>query len=724
MRLTLSLLCALTLLVAAPAAATWSIAAADTETQEVAVASATCVTGIDLRAELPVVRVGVGAGAAQSQLDSSGTRRDIMWDGLIAGQSSDTIMQQLASLSGNSIHQNGLADTGGDAATFSGSGTFAHSSGVTGQVGTLHYAIQGNILTGRAVIDLAEAALRNTAGDLPERVMAAMEAARAAGGDGRCSCSPSAPTSCGAPPPSFTKSSDVGFLIVSRFGDTDDSNCTANGCADGSYFLNLNVPFEGRTDPDPVLQLQTQFDSFRQGLIGRPDAIQSTVGIAPQGDDFVLTVTPEDWQGTALAAGTLTVQVAHAPGSAQATTIGSVTELGDGRFEVPLTTVGSGLDRFLVTLDDSIRDVVIPPNRTTLQVDGGGPPPSGDGLSEDFEGDVSAWTTSGLWHLVTNSSCSPGFASPVRSFYFGQDSSCTYATGATVSGNLISPTVTGVGTGSTLTFAYRRQVESFSGNFDRTAVDVSSDGGANWTQVFFLNSANASQNAWISSPAIDVSGFGPDLRVRFRFESGDNQFNGFLGWMIDDVVVTAGSTGGGGTDLVDADFDSGLDGFSYRDDAFGTAAPAYAAGDRPATGGFTGGAIRVSVGGIDNADILGMSGGFDRTFTVPQAGAVSVTLRYNLTQASDYESDETSDALLAIDGTTVGVGGNPYLARVTGNGNGGGAISTGWVQVTVPLGTLSGGSHTLTLGGSNNKKTFNNESSTILFDDVVVSTDD
>ena len=182
MRLSYALALLTCLVLASPVRGTWSIAAADTETQEVAVASATCVTGIDLRAELPTVRVGVGAGAAQSQLDSNGTRRDIMWDGLIAGRSSSAIMQQLAGLSGSRIHQNGLADTGGDAATFSGNGTFAHSSGVTGQVGTLHYAIQGNILTGRPVIDMAEAALRDPAnGDLPGRVMAAMEAARAMG---------------------------------------------------------------------------------------------------------------------------------------------------------------------------------------------------------------------------------------------------------------------------------------------------------------------------------------------------------------------------------------------------------------------------------------------------------------------------------------------------------------------------------------------------------------
>ncbi|MBL8296968.1 MAG: hypothetical protein JNN30_01360, partial [Rhodanobacteraceae bacterium] len=59
------------LLLALPfcANATWSIVVRDADTQEVAVASATCVSreqepGIDLIPELPVIRVGVGAASA------------------------------------------------------------------------------------------------------------------------------------------------------------------------------------------------------------------------------------------------------------------------------------------------------------------------------------------------------------------------------------------------------------------------------------------------------------------------------------------------------------------------------------------------------------------------------------------------------------------------------------------------------------------------------------
>ncbi|MEE8522818.1 MAG: M43 family zinc metalloprotease, partial [Thermoanaerobaculia bacterium] len=69
----------------------------------------------------------------------------------------------------------------------------------------------------------------------------------------------------------------------------------------------------------------------------------------------------------------------------------------------------------------------------------------GGGLDEDFEGGAGAWTTSGLWHLVNDSSCaSPGYSSPVRSMYYGRDASCDYDTGNTTDGNLISPQVSGL----------------------------------------------------------------------------------------------------------------------------------------------------------------------------------------------------------------------------------------------------------------------------------------
>lgn len=372
---------ALGLGLAAPADATWSIVAVDSETQEVAISSATCVTGIDLAALSPAIIVGRGAGAAQSFVDGSGQRRQIMADGFLNGTAASTIMDQLIAVSGSANHQNGIATALGEAATFSGGSTFAHSSGLTGSLGTLHYAIQGNILTGRPVVEMAEAALRDTPGDLPAKVMAAMEAARLMGGDGRCSC-PASITGCGSPPPSFTKTADVGYFIITRYGDTDDTACNASGCADGDYFLALNVANASSGDPDAVFQLRDQFDIERTALEGRPDAIASDVeyrfDAAP-----VMRIQLRDWRGLAATAPITSVTAAHAPGSAGVASIGAAVDVGGGVYEIELAGAVEA-DRFEVTVDDGVRPVVLPPARTAG--------PTALVFQDGFEsGDAGAW---------------------------------------------------------------------------------------------------------------------------------------------------------------------------------------------------------------------------------------------------------------------------------------------------------------------------------------------
>ncbi len=359
------MLLALGISASAEVQATWSIVAVDQLTQEVAIGSATCVTGIDLLALSPAVVVGRGGGAMQSQVDGNGARRLAVFNGLLAGQSSQQIIDQLAGFAGSDFHQNGVADAEGSSATFSGAATFAYSGGVSGSVGSLFYSIQGNILTGEPVVTMAEMALRNTAGDLPAKLMAAMEAARAMGGDGRCSC-PASITGCGSPPASLTKSADVGYMILARLGDGDTPNCASGGCANGDYFMRFNVANQSSADEDPVLQLRTLFDAWRSSLIGRPDAVASTVSFASsRGGAQVMTVRFADWTGASIGSGGDTVTVVHAAESAGSTEIGSVTDLGNGNYSVELTpNGGTGPDLYHITIDDGVRAVTIPPRTT------------------------------------------------------------------------------------------------------------------------------------------------------------------------------------------------------------------------------------------------------------------------------------------------------------------------------------------------------------------------
>ncbi|MEL7369178.1 MAG: DUF1028 domain-containing protein [Myxococcota bacterium] len=376
-------------LLPATASATWSIVAYDTETQQVAVGGATCLSnaqlpGIDLVELLPVIVVGVGGAAAQAQVDSSGQRRNIINNGLRNGLSANQIFAQLVQLSGTASHQHGVAGAGSSQATQTGSSNFPHASGVANASGTLRYAIQGNVLAGRNVVLEAEQAFVNDAGGLPQKLMAAMEAARDFGGDGRCSCNGPRADSCGAPPPSFSKSAHVGFMLVSRFGDTDGASCSSNGCATGDYYMRLNVADQPPSAPDPVDQLRQQFDQFQQTLVGRPDAIRSTVDITPVAGGFEMTLSLVDWRGVALNSGVNNVTIVPAPQSAENTSVDSVQNNQDGTYTISISGPEQrvGDDLFIITIDDGIRDVVIPPERTRIAANVASSCPAG---SIDFE---------------------------------------------------------------------------------------------------------------------------------------------------------------------------------------------------------------------------------------------------------------------------------------------------------------------------------------------------
>lgn len=139
-------------------------------------------------------------------------------------------------------------------------------------------------------------------------------------------------------------------------------------CANGDYFMLLNAPDQRASAPDPVNQLRDQFNAFQASLENRPDAIQSTVGFISVPEGFELNLSLFDWRGIALGASVNSVTVDHAVDSANESRIGPVQDNGDGTYTVVLTSDGfsDGDDRFLITINDGIRLVVIPPNKATL----------------------------------------------------------------------------------------------------------------------------------------------------------------------------------------------------------------------------------------------------------------------------------------------------------------------------------------------------------------------
>ena len=244
--------------------ATWSIIIIDTRTGEIAVGSATCIVGADLRSMTAVLVVGKGGACAQSYVDTTGNNRILIFNGFKRGMSPSAILAALATADpGHQTRQYGIVDTRGRAVAFSGTGAGLWKGHVTGTIGTLAYAIQGNVITGKPVVDEAEKAVRNTPGDLATKLMAGMEAARRMGGDGRCSCN-RGPTACGSPPKSFTKSAHIAFMVVARLGDTNGPACGSAGCARGNYYMAHDVRGHA-TAPDPVITLWDKYFQWRKG---------------------------------------------------------------------------------------------------------------------------------------------------------------------------------------------------------------------------------------------------------------------------------------------------------------------------------------------------------------------------------------------------------------------------------------------------------------------------
>lgn len=170
-----------------------------------------------------------------------------------------------------------------------------------------------------------------------------------------------------------------------------------------------------------------------------------------------------------------------------------------------------------------------------------------------------------------------------------------------------------------------------------------------------------------------------------------------------------------------ATFDDDAEGFTYSDDLFrATGQPNYASGSFSSNGGYTGGGLRVNLGGVDANTVLGMSGGFSRNFFVYVGGEYSIRVRTRMVFSGDYENDECSQILVAIDGVLQGYESDDFRAELCGELD---ALDepqdTSWYDETIVV-SLANGSHTLTVGGYGNKKTLDNESTQIFVDDVVV----
>lgn len=174
-------------------------------------------------------------------------------------------------------------------------------------------------------------------------------------------------------------------------------------------------------------------------------------------------------------------------------------------------------------------------------------------------------------------------------------------------------------------------------------------------------------------------------------------------------------------DLLQANFDSGQNGFSYIDDIFGTNQPSYANGSRITTSNcYSGGCLNVQLGGIDANTITNISGGWRYSFSLTNSeSGVSLSLRYRLIMPAVYDYDEYSRVQVSLDGKLIGRGSKSYVDHTGGDNNF--AHDTGWVYVQLHLGDVGAGDHTLVIGGLSNKKNASTELTDIYIDTVALT---
>ena len=258
--------------------ATWSVIAIDARTGQVIIASATCVRQAgfpkrepngarDLMDVQAVIVPGVGVAACQAGVDNTRENQMLVYHEIRKGTPPAEILALLKKDANIERRQFGiLAIPNGGTITqqnnrigFNGSGNSVSSLYFGGRVGPdIYYQVQGNTLLGDQVVHLAALAFTRASGTLADRVMAAMEAADANGGDHRCNC--------GSNPlenlPCDNRTSHVAYIAIADKADA--VGVTHN---DGKYFAYIAVGDDSimkGESANPVKTLRIRYDAWKK----------------------------------------------------------------------------------------------------------------------------------------------------------------------------------------------------------------------------------------------------------------------------------------------------------------------------------------------------------------------------------------------------------------------------------------------------------------------------
>lgn len=218
-------------------------------------------------------RAGIGAVATQALANVSYGPDGLHM--LRAGHSAEAVIERLTQADEGRAHrQLGVVDASGGAASFTGDACFDWAGGFVGE----GYCCQGNILAGPSVVDAMSEAFTSSSGELAVRLLSALEAGEAAGGDRRGRQS-------------------AALLVVREGGGYDGGNDVA---------VDLRVD----DHPDPIPELRRIFGLHRL-LMPRPEdldfvtvddalgaELRSLLGLGPGGYDAGVREALREYVGT------------------------------------------------------------------------------------------------------------------------------------------------------------------------------------------------------------------------------------------------------------------------------------------------------------------------------------------------------------------------------------------------------------------------------------------
>ena len=258
------------------ALATWSVVAVDRGTGRVVISSSTCTGTTDdfLKDVQAVVVPGKGVAACQAGVDSATHQNQtLVFEELKRGTDPARIIEMLSEDPGFQSRQYGIVDLQGRVAGHSGLANGFVTQDMHGQVpGTeVFYSIQGNILRSGSVVPNAVKAFLAASGGVTDRVMAAMEAADAAGGDSRCTCEKPAVPAESASIPCTIRTSLVAYILAAEQSDKDGPADPPNAHNNGVYsmYITVSQPNHGPQfnikpgeNLDPVKTLRLRYDAW------------------------------------------------------------------------------------------------------------------------------------------------------------------------------------------------------------------------------------------------------------------------------------------------------------------------------------------------------------------------------------------------------------------------------------------------------------------------------